>query len=43
MPPSEAALKDSDAGKAQRFMKAMLGMEKIDVEELKLAADGKVT
>ena len=41
VPESAVTLKDSDAGKTQRVMKAMLGMKKIDVEELKRAADGK--
>lgn len=34
-------LKDPDAGKAHRVMKAMLRMKKIDVEELKRAANGR--
>ena len=32
-------IRDPDPGKAQRAMKAMLGMKKIDIAELKRAAD----
>ncbi|MGW0704084.1 VOC family protein [Streptomyces sp. NPDC002867] len=36
----EELLKDPDAGRAQRAMKAMLGMGKLDVAALRAAADG---
>ncbi|MDQ1012511.1 putative 3-demethylubiquinone-9 3-methyltransferase (glyoxalase superfamily) [Streptomyces sp. V4I23] len=36
----EELLKDPDAGRAQRAMKAMLGMGKLDVAALREAADG---
>ena len=34
-------LNDPDQGRAQRAMKAMLGMKKIDVAALHAAADGR--
>ncbi|MGH7584185.1 MAG: VOC family protein [Gemmatimonadales bacterium] len=34
-------LSDPDAGRAQRAMQAMLGMQKIDIATLERAADGK--
>jgi predicted 3-demethylubiquinone-9 3-methyltransferase (glyoxalase superfamily) len=34
-------LSDPDAERAQRAMKAMLGMKKLDINELRAAADGK--
>ncbi len=36
-------LQDQDRNKTQRVMKAMMQMKKLDIEELKKAAEGKVT
>jgi predicted 3-demethylubiquinone-9 3-methyltransferase (glyoxalase superfamily) len=42
VPPGMAeALGDPDKGRAERAMKAMLGMKKIDIAALEAAADGK--
>lgn len=37
----EEVFADPDPERAERAMKAMLGMRKIDIEELRRAADGE--